>query len=528
MARTEVRFNTQGMSFPLLTSQSGRSVIDASGDLTFIPDMTAEGDIPVDRGVPGMYYAENVMPTAYGWASVGYNTLVNTHAGVTGYFEDIMLVHGGQPSGDDVVSTGERTYFATVNFGGTKILHYVDPTGIWAHVTGIPPWEDDLPLTTAFVNGYSYIMIPHVGLYVFDIGADTLHYRLLDGIEMETIQGITSTAGYLVIYTAIAVFWSSVLDVEDFVPSDTSGAGGGNIQELAGDIVYCKPTQLGFTIYSTSNVVNATYSGNSTYPFEYRGLPGGGGIGNKHLASESDVQGYQYTLGTNGLQKVSALNAAPAYATITDYINGDKFEYFDYVTNQLTTIEVTSAMVRSIQTIANRFIIVSYANNTVPPYEYALVIDTALQRIGKLKLRHTRCFEFKSLLIGSALDAEGAIAFLDDIGKIVSLDLSPQHATAQGVMLLGKLQMKHSNLTQLQEVEIENASTLDNFEMLDMPSMDGRHLDAPVAGYLNAADASSPLKRYLFSNVAASHSLLFKGAFELITILVSLNVHGRR
>ena len=528
MARTDVRFNTQGMSFPLLTSQSGRSVIDASGDLTYIPDMTAEGDIPVDRGVPGMFYAENVMPTAYGWSSAGYETLVNAAAGSPGIFEDIVVVHGGEPSGDDVISTGERTYFGVVNSGGTKSLYYITPLGAWAAVAGSPTWTEDLPVTVAFVNGFSYIMVPHVNLYVFNVGTNTLVIRPLNGINIGDIQGTTSASGYLIIYTAIASFWSSVINVEDFVPTDVSGSGGGNIQELEGDIVYCKPTQMGYTVFSTSNVVTATYSGNSTYPFEFRALPGGGGVSNKHLVSDTDAQGYQYTMGTNGLQKVSPLNAAPAYATITDFINGDKFESFDYGTNDLATVDVTSAMVRSIQVVANRFIIISYANNTVPPYDYSLVVDTALQRIGKLKLTHTRCFEFKSLLLGSALDAEGATAFIQADGTVLSLDLSPQSATAQGVMLLGKLQLGHSTLTQLQEVEIENASTLNNFEMLDIPSLDGRHLDTPVAGYLNAADASSPLKRYLFSNVATSHSLLFKGAFELITILASFNAHGRR
>ena len=527
MARTEVRFNTQGMSFPLLTSQSGRSVIDASGDLTFIPDMTAEGDIPVDRGVPGMYYAENVMPTAYGWASVGYDEIVAAPA-IAGNFEDIALVHGGEPSGDSVISTGERTYFGTVNNAGTKSLYYITAGGAWAAVAAAPTWTEDLPLTVAFVNGYSYIMIPHIGLYVFNVGTNTLESRTLAGITITEIQGIIATAGYLVIYTAIASFWSSVVDVEDFVPTDVSGAGGGNIQELEGDIVYCKATQLGYTVYSTSNIVNATYSGNSTYPFEFRALPGGGGISNKLLVSEGEAQGYQYTLGTNGLQKVSPLNATPAHATITDFVNGDKFESFNYATNALTTVDVVSSMARSIQAVANRFVVVSYVNSPAAPYAYSLVVDTALQRLGKLKLPHARCFEFKSLLIGSALDSEGAIAFLQQDGTIVSLDLSSQSATAQGVMLLGKMQLSHSNTVQLQEVEVENASTLDNFELLDIPSMNGRILEAPVAGYLNPADAVSPLKRYWFSNVAVSHSLLFKGAFELVTILASFNAHGRR
>ena len=526
MARTSVRFSTQGMAFPLLTSQSGRSVVDASGDLTYIPDMTAEGDIPVDRGVPGMYYAENVMPTAYGWASVGYNNLIVSPA--AGDFEDIVLIHGGEPSGEEVVSTGERTYFGVVNSAGTKSLYYITAGGSWSAVAGAPTWTEDLPLTAAFVNGYSYIMVPHVGLYVFNVGTNTLVARTLAGITLTEIQGITATAGYLIIYTAIASFWSSVVDVEDFVPTDISGAGGGNIQELEGDIVYCKHNQLGFTVYSTSNVVNATYSGNSTYPFEFRALPGGGGVSTKHLVSEGEAQGYQYSLGTNGLQKVSPLNAAPAHATVTDFVNGSKFESFDYATNTLTTVEVSTSMARSVQAVANRFVIVSYANSPVAPYEYAIVIDTVLQRMGKLKLSHTRCLEFKSLLVGSALDAEGAIAFLQQDGTIVSLDLSPQSATAQGVMLLGKLQLGHSRLTQLQEVEVENASTLDNFDLFDIPSVDGRTLGAAVSGYLNPADATSPLKRYLFSNVATSHSLLFKGAFELVTILTSFNSHGRR
>jgi hypothetical protein len=148
--------------------------------------------------------------------------------------------------------------------------------------------------------------------------------------------------------------------------------------------------------------------------------------------------------------------------------------------------------------------------------------------MGKLKIQHTRAFEFRSLEAGTSLDSRGTIAFLGPEGETSTVKFDLCSDNTAGVMLLGKIQYIHNRFLQLQEIELENVCPEGNFSAVDLPSLDGKNFEPIMQGYENPEDAGSTLKRYFFSNVAKSHTLLFRGAFELLSILVWFNVHGRK
>lgn len=75
MAQIPFRGNTQQMAFPLLSKLSSRTVIDQGIDQTYIQKVSAEESVPTDRGTPGAYYCHNIMPSTYGWQSVGYTKI---------------------------------------------------------------------------------------------------------------------------------------------------------------------------------------------------------------------------------------------------------------------------------------------------------------------------------------------------------------------------------------------------------------------------------------------------------------------
>src|SRR5690554_7840669 len=100
MAQIPVRMNTQGMAFPLLSQQSGRTVVNEQGDLTYVPGVTEDGDVPEDRGIPGVMYAHNVMPSSYGWQGIGYDVEYVEPGGGVENFVQIRLVQGATISGN--------------------------------------------------------------------------------------------------------------------------------------------------------------------------------------------------------------------------------------------------------------------------------------------------------------------------------------------------------------------------------------------------------------------------------------------
>src|SRR5690606_26332166 len=244
------RMTTREMHFPLLSNQQGPTVIDGRGDLTFIKGASSEQrDLPSALGFPGIYYAHNVLPSTYGWQSVSYSD-VWAGAGDLGFF-DIEICQGAiidetnRPAG-----TAIRTYIAArynETIDGT-ILYYLDSEGNWVTPLtaegGIPlSLPTKVPMTTADVNGVTYIYFQGAfGPYVLDTITGTLHMRVLEGLEIADIKGILATNGYLLAWSGISIAWSSTIDVEDFVPSDITDAGGGSIQEIKGNIVHCRLT----------------------------------------------------------------------------------------------------------------------------------------------------------------------------------------------------------------------------------------------------------------------------------------------
>ena len=77
----------QQSMIPLLSEQAGRSAFADNGNLTHIPGISPTNNthVPVDKGVPGVLYAHNVIPSTYGYQAVGYVTEIAS-LGAAGIF----------------------------------------------------------------------------------------------------------------------------------------------------------------------------------------------------------------------------------------------------------------------------------------------------------------------------------------------------------------------------------------------------------------------------------------------------------
>lgn len=528
MAQIPVRMNTQGMAFPLLSQQSGRTVVNGQGDLTYVPGITADGDVPEDRGIPGVMYAHNVMPSSYGWQGIGYDVEYVEPGGEPGEFLQIRLVQGATISGDRPQASSLRTYVARVVDGGDSKLWWINSSNNWAEISNTPTFASNAEISTAYINGYTYICVPNTGIYVLDVSSGQLISRDFSGLDESTVEGIFSSAGYTLVWSSRRVLWSSSVDVEDFVPSDISGAGGGGVQEAEGAIVFCAPTALGFFVFTDSNIVSAVYTANEDFPFEFKETPSGGGVYSQKLVSRNTAAGYHYCFTTNGIQRISHTGANTVLTNISDFIGSGLFEDFNDQTLQLEQRAVQGEMPRSLSVVANRYVIVSYAETPgALEFSHAIIVDSIQNRMGKVKIPHTEALEFRSTAAGTSLDSRGTIAFLGANGRVstIKFDLSCQNTDA--VLILGKIQFVHQRFLQLQEIELENVCPAGNFSVVDYPSLDGKTFEPIVQGFNNPEDEGKILKRVFFDNVAKSHTLMFRGSFELISILVWFNVHGR-
>lgn len=530
MAQASFRGNLQTAAFPLLSTLSGPTVIDQGADQTYIPDVSSGGEIPKDRGVPQAFYCHNIMPSVYGYQTVNYTQFIAAPASPA-VFSDIALCYATRGT-IEPTPTGFRSYIGIGKeiSSGDNFLYVVDVDFFnWRKITGGQPASipDGTILTTANVNGVTYLFLSGIGAFFYDDTIDMLLPRTLDGLDISEILGIASSNGYMFAWTASSVAWSSVVDVEDFVPSDTSGAGGGSLQEAEGRIVVVRPTNLGFIIYTEGNAVSATYSGNEDFPWVFKAISSTGGVSSKEQVTVDQVNGSHYAYTTSGMQTISHVKASTVLVNVTDFLGGNQFEDFDTSTNEFTEVVFSGIYKRQISLIGDRYLVVSYGLPTSTFFTHAIVTDLVQARMGKLKFPHVFCFDRVDLTEGVVDLSRKSIAFMssDGVCDFVDFDLN-NPAPSDSVLILGKFALARSNTVELQEAVLENIQTGTIFSCDSYTSFDGKNLGTAIPGFL--LDQSINQRHYLFdSGEGVNVSLRLKGTFNLISYSLRLKSGGR-
>lgn len=493
MAQRQYSFNLKEEDFPLISIDKKRTVIGATAEEIY-------SDVK-----PGLLYCHNVIPTKQGLVSAGY--IDENVIAISGYaFVDIRTIYG---------TNRTRLYLAFNAYGQAYILVPGSTAYISLPVTSIAgPSFDKNKITTATVKGITYIYYSNLGCFQYNEATQVLDPVILSGVVATEIIGIVDAYGYLVAYSISELAWSSTLDPTDLVPSDITGAGGGAVTGIGGDIIFCTPHSFGFLVFSDTNAVAVTYTGNAKYPFKPRVIDHSkGGINSDLVAYESQA-GTQFVYTKAGLQAIDVQKAETFIPELTDFLESNRIEDFDETALELT-ITNTSYIKRKIKFIASRYLIVSYGATT---YTHAIVYDIILKRMGKLKIDHVDLFEYATP--ANQVGRE-AIGVLKADGSIYTLDTSHPSITG-GVVILGKLQFTKTRMTTLLAVDIENVADV---SIHDLYSLDGRNTDILGGTQLYSDEGIITVG---FRKTAKHHSLLIKGKFCLATVIATYILAGNR
>lgn len=520
MAQIKYRGNLTAKAFPLLSTNFGRSVIIPGSDQNVTPrtPQATQDDLQTDRGIPQIYYAQNAMPTAEGIQSIGYQQQVSIQS--SGFINIYVLID----------STGTKVYFSHKADGTSWVLTI---GGInWVQTTFVAA-SAGKQVSIATLQGQTYIYFATVGCYIYDVGSNTLIPIVLTGITLATTLGIVNSSGYMLVWSSSAIAWCSTIaralitDPIDFVPSLVTGAGGGNVESARGKITYCISHYLGVIIYTTDNAIAAIFSNNARYPFNFREIVGAGGLSDPSLISSEAQGGAHYAYTTSGLQLVNISQGTSVLPEITDFLAGEYYEDFDDVTISLSYIQLSAPMVKQINYVSDRYLLVSYG---VGSLAQTIVLDTKYNRLGKLKLPHTATFEFKNNIPETTDLPRKSIAFLQDSGMVFTVNFAIQAGFNRGVIFLGKYQVSRTRFTTLDEVEFENifiadTAHADKFRVWDAYSLDGKTTTLKE-GYLSYH--SPNISKYTWRVTGVNHTLIVMGNFNLNSIMLSLHVNGRR
>jgi len=490
--------------FPMLSEQQTRTIIGSTA-----------GEAPAKDQRPGLAYCHNVMPSKEGFDSVAYLPTIpaagDLPAGLS--FSDIRIAYGDAAS---------RIHLAWDSEGNVYAL----PLNATAWVT-VPPTfpltggsgfsiED---ITIGTVNGVSHIFYSGIGSFTYNETTDSLDAETLTGLAIADILGVMASSGYLVAYTKQAIAWSSTIDPTDFVPSEVTGAGGGNVADLAGAILFGTTNTLGLLLYTSANTVAGTYTGNAQFPFKFREVKSSkGGLGLDLVAYQTNAD-EQFVYSKAGLQSITSQRAELILPEVTDFLAGKRFEDFDEVALDYVRTDLTATMLKKIKYIGSRYLVISYG---ISSFTHALVFDIGLKKLGKLKLDHVDVFEY---INAQTEIAKESIAMVAADGSVSVVDFSTS-AVSSGVVILGKLQASRTRLLTLQKVEVENVDISASLDLYSRASLKGKEASSTIKG--GVISSSENLRDFSFRLTAVNHSLLFIGKYNLVTVQVTYTSAGRR
>jgi hypothetical protein len=510
MSQVVYRGNVAATSFPFLSDNAGRTVIVAGQDNVYVPQIGSPADLDKDRGIPQVIYGHNFIATGYGFKSIGYSQRIPGIGAGTITFTGVVRVRDAN-NPDCLLAVTANGFFYACEAGTYNWL------SAYGSSVGANP-----SITTAYVNGTTYVYVSGVGCFKYVFGTHQLTSVTLTALTPSAVLGITGVAGYLIAYTLNTVVWSSTIDPTDFTPSLATGAGGGAVQGARGPITLCIAIQLGFIVYTSDNAVSALYTNNTRYPFTYKEIVNAGGVTNGSLVTYDANTGNHISYTSSGLQTVSNNQTQAFLPEVTDFISGKYFEDFTDATQVFTRTFLTGAMSKMVNTISDRYLLISYG---ITSFTHALVYDLTTKRFSKFKINHVATFEYPPTVVTNVEAPRESIGFLQADGTVYVADLATNTAANQGVLLLGKFQYVRSRTLTVEEIIIENVRTSATLNVYDGVSTDGKN----PTFYAATLVATNGLSRnYKIRKTGVNHQLLLVGAFELNSFQIAFHIGGRR
>lgn len=519
MAQIQYRANLSAKDFVFSSQDWGRSVIMKQFDQNFSRQIVSPTDPDKDIGIPQIYYCHNVMPASQGFQSVDYQQIIPsiTTAG---------FILKSMPYTNTSNTASGRLLFVFIPGAPSFITVWKCPLGAtsWTFVTntayGGPGNSPNI--TSANVGGQTYFYIPETNCFTFDGTNWTIVG--LTGLTPALIIGISDAFGYMIAWGANTVSWSSTISATDFTPSLITGAGGGGISALRGNITLVTRHTFGFIAFSPYNCVAAVYSGNSRYPFNFREIIGGGGLATEGQYIDLDTEsGNLYAWTTAGMQIISVTQAQTVFPDMANFIGGSRMEDFDDFTLTFTETDVgIGFLAKAITVVSDRYLVISYGTT---PFTHALVYDIPMKRWGKLKVSHIQVLNF----VHNNVDNEARTSFcvLDGTGKVQMVDFStvPGFQRPGGTIILGKYQHTRNRLITLQEVDIEYIVNTVSITVNAVPTLDGKTWLTPV---LMSPRALTDAPQYYGRVTGVNFSLIFQGTFRLDSLFIAYTMNGRR
>lgn len=572
--------------FPLVSTWAQRAVIVPASDLTTRTFRAFQGDeVNLDYDIPQIIYGENFVPVANGVKSVSYHRIINPTVNTD--FDQIF------PLRDE----NENTVLYSPSKG--KNYRYDKTVGLWDDQPLVAMWAAEAPPLTlsttsidtpdtakvsrAYVDGKTFVAYSNLALTdvpgptqtedgsIYFWNSTTVALERVDlgnpaalilnlGIALGTVGGISSSNGYLLAWSGLTIYWApfsgSAFDFQAYANGEVTGAGNQIPEDIQGPVTAIIPMAGGFIIFTTKNAIAAFYNANNfAAPWIFKAISNAGGIeGFEQAAIEGNLGGlYAYT--TGGMQRLTLNAAENPMPDVTDFLGGRFFETFNPDTLEFSTGSASIEFFTKVTFCGQRFLVISYGTYH-GVYSFALVYDSALQRWGKLRIKHVDAFSYSygqedasltyDMLIDVSYDESpeayddttiqgGALtyprqslAFLLNTGevKLAVMDYRPADDESVALVVIGKNQFVRARIATLHSLQIEGLTQDERTKVADWKSINGSTLDTAELGFLRESTGSAYSEYGFDLPTGKNHTFYVQGQFSLTTLIAEISNDG--
>lgn len=541
---------------PWLSAHAQRATINPQLDAALrTPRVFMGKDDNADYNLANVLFAENVMPAVHGIKSLGFVDAATPH--VTGDFDTIFPLRDAD---ENVVlfspAHGQNfIYDATADTwaGRTHVAIYGDPPD-----TGDPTTAR---VTYAYVDGKTFVCYGRLKRTTNDMSImqwDSAGKTLIPAGSIITnlpfavgeIDGIASSSGYLLVWSGLTVAWAffngTAFDYASYTNGNFTGSGSQIPEDIQGPITSIVGMPGGFIIFTARNAISASYHAQTiSAPWVFKEIPDAGGLESYEQATVEGSVGKVTAYTSAGIQSITLNSASHEHPGLADFITNHRTEEYDFTEHQLVPGALGLDCFVKITSIGNRYVVVSYGYYP-GVYSYALIYDVALERWGKIRLRHRDCFSYTyqaaegDLTYAALLDvtyetldavpynelgatnsvitpAQRALAFLTERGGIKLASWSARSEEDAAVAIIGRVQLSRSKHVQLNRVELDGFK---QGEVLIQSSENGR--DISGVWTTTPVEQSSD---YLMAGCLVdckNFNIVVEGSFELSSVIVEI------
>lgn len=547
MATTQFKVALNAANYPVTYRQASRAILQQGEDIAPRTNSAFYGtQDSADYNVIQLTFCENVIPIPKGLQSVGFLEEYPPYSSPVTDFDQLMLVRSSIGSNVSFSPARGKNYvYSSANAGWISYNAFV-----------LDPLRKNV--TYGYVNGRTLIFYESTKLVEWNPSVpsvDTLTLTLPAGFDISDIKGNSAASNYHLLYTDIDILWSTITDVLDFADTDL-GAGRQIPIDLRGRITSVRPISGGFMIYTSENVIAASFTNDASRPFAFREVQNSGGVNSgEQVTGEANAAGH-YTYGTAGIQLVTLQRAETVFPEAADFLISGELDVWNPATKEVDTDTLSQAMVPKMQYLGNRYLFISYGpgNNPGPDmYTHALVFDTTLQRWGKLKVDHTdinllplealggplRYYQLKYEYDYYEMSYQNLVypadpppgfrqnyGFLQNDGTVLLMVTDMEALLGGGVVLFGRCQLRRSRLMTLSKTESEGIQLDPAPSITALGSSTGAERTSKTP--LTISNQTAAFLETKSRVTAMNFDIAIEGGFQLTTFIVEGLNHATR